>query len=150
MTNYYPPQPTGTSQPVFKTDASGNPLTPNADAITLISQTTAASGTYVSGDQTNGGARGVKVYLNISAIGASVTVTATVQGKDPVTNTYYTLLASAAKAATGFTVLTVYPGLTAAANTVASDVLPRTWNVSVAVVDTTGTPTFTVSCSYLP
>lgn len=145
----YPPQVTGTSQPVFQTDLNGNPLASNADNILLLSETAAASGTYTSDDQTNTGARGVKVYLNISAIGASVTVTVTIQGKDPVSGSYYTILASAAKSATGLTVLTVYPGLTASANVVASDVLPRTWNVIAVVADTTGTPTFTVSCSYL-
>jgi len=149
MSNLYPPLQTGTAQPVFETDQSGRPNSGNADTILLISESAAASGTYPSGDQINTNAHGVKVYLNISAIGASVTVTVTIQGKDPVTGTAYTLLASVAKATTGFTVLTVYPGLTAATNAVASDVLPHTWNVIAVVADTTGTPTFTVSCSYL-
>src|SRR5579864_242341 len=101
MSNTYPPMPAGTSQPVFQTDQNGNPLLANVDNILLLSETAAATGTYASTDQTNINARGVKVYLNISAIGASVTVTATIQGKDPVSNTYYTILASAAKSATG-------------------------------------------------
>jgi len=41
------------------------------------------------------------------------------------------VLASAARTAST-TVLKVFPGLTAAANTVVSDVLPRQWEVSVA------------------
>lgn len=48
---------------------------------------------------------------------------------------YYTLLASAALTGTGTTRYRIYPGLTADANVVASDVLPRTWRVTVAVAD---------------
>ena len=85
--------------------------------------------------------RGIKVFVNISAITAGSAVV-TIQGKDPSGN-YYTVLASASLTATGETVLTVYPGTTAAANSVANDVLPRQWRVSVAV--TTGPVNMNVS-----
>jgi len=58
-------------------------------------------------------------------------VTFTIKGKDPLSGKYYTLLASAAIVAASTVVLRVYPGLTAVANLVASDVLPLDWRVEV-------------------
>lgn len=48
---------------------------------------------------------------------------------------YYTILASAAITGTGTTVLRVYPGLTAASNLVANDILPSTWRVNLVHAD---------------
>lgn len=85
--------------------------------------------TSVNGlDQTNSNAKGLIVIVDITAItGTSVTVT--IQGKDPTSGKYYTILASAALTATGTTVMRVYPGLVASANVTANDILPRTWRV---------------------
>ena len=71
----------------------------------------------------------------------------TLQGKDPVSGQYYTILASAALASTGLTVLKVYPGLTAAANTVVNDVMPTIYRVSSVVA--TGPVTATISAVIL-
>ena len=60
-------------------------------------------------DQTNTDGRGLKLFVNMSLVGTG-SVTFTVQGKDPTSGTYYTILASAAIIANGFTVYTVYPG----------------------------------------
>lgn len=85
---------------------------------------------YNTIDFTNLTARGVVVVINTTVFTAG-TYTYTIQGKDPASGNYYTILASAAIAATGTVVLRVYPGLTAAANTVASDVLPKTWRILI-------------------
>lgn len=86
-----------------------------------------------SSDLVNFNGRGVQVVINITAVAGSPSLTFTIKGKDSISGNYYTLLASAALTTTGTTVLTVYPGVTAAANAAASMVLPRTWRVEVAV-----------------
>lgn len=91
-------------------------------------RTVATNGT----DQNNRNGKGCHLHINISAWTAG-SITVTVQGKDPVSGTYYTILTSAALAAVGFTTLRVYPGLTPVANLTENDILPRTWRVSVAV-----------------
>ncbi len=74
--------------------------------------------------------RGVKVTIDATAIAATPSVVFTIQGKDPLSGQYFTVLASAAVTATGTTVLTVYPGIAASANVAASDVMPTTWRVN--------------------
>ena len=105
----------------------------------------AGLGTVNTADLYNIPCKGVVVVINITAItGTTPTLTVTVQGKAPAGNVYYTILASAALAATGQTVLRVYPGLTAAANLTASDVIPRTWRISYTIGGTTPAVTATI------
>ena len=106
---------------------------------------TAASASTDSGDLENISSVGASIVIDITAItGTTPTATFTVQGKDPVSGKYYTILASTALNATGTTVLKIYPGLTVAANSVASDVLPRTFKVAVTIAGTTPAVTATV------
>jgi len=93
-------------------------------------------------------ARGVVLYINITnANGGTVTVTA--QGVDPVgTTNVYTILASAGLSSNGLTVLKIYPGLTAVANTVASDIVPALWNIKHVVA--TASMTYSIGYSYEP
>ncbi len=86
-------------------------------------------------DQTNLTARGLHVIIDATAITATPSVTFTIQGKDPTSGKYYTILASAAITGVSTTVLRVYPGLTAAANTTANDVLPLTWRLITTAGD---------------
>jgi hypothetical protein len=86
-------------------------------------------------DQRNAYHRGVRIHIDATALAATPSVVFTVQGKDSITGDYYTLLASAAITATGDTYLLVYPGATAAANTVANLALPPVWRVSVVAGD---------------
>lgn len=88
-----------------------------------------------SDDYENMHCRGVKVVVDITAIAATPSLTVKIQGKDHVSGKYYDILASVALTATGTTVLTVYPGVTAATNVSVSDVLPRFWRVSVEAAD---------------
>lgn len=73
---------------------------------------------------------GVHVIVNVTAF-VSGTYTPKIQGKDPVSGTYYDILVGPAIGATGATVLKVYPGITTVANGAASDVLPRVWRVQL-------------------
>lgn len=101
-------------------------------------------------DMDNIGYKGGKFVIDITAIsGTTPTATFTLEGKDEVSGKYYTILASAALNATGTTVLTVFPGLTAAANTVANDVLPKLWRVRVTIAGTTPSVTATVGASLI-
>lgn len=119
----------------------------NMDANSSLTVLSAqGTGTVTSADQLNVNGRGLKVFINITAITAG-SLTVTIQGKDVISGTYYTILASAALAATGFTVLTVYPGATTTANVSIPDNLPRTWRISSVVA--TGPVTATVGASVL-
>lgn len=130
---------------------TGNAITndSNTDTGALITHTAASVG--VNGaDQTNGGGHGINVVINITAItGTTPTLTVTLQGKDTASGVYYTILASAALAATGTTVLTVFPGAATTANASASAQLPRTWRVISAIGGTTPAVTATVGASVI-
>lgn len=89
-----------------------------------------ATASVNSADKVNAYGRGVKVFVNTTAIGTG-SITVAIQAKDPGSGTYVTLLASAAIITNVMTVLTVYPGLAATANVSANDLLPRQWRVSV-------------------
>lgn len=76
-------------------------------------------------------------FIDVTALTAGASITFTISGVSPTHGaTEYTILASAAITATGLTVLRVSPHLTAAANTIAKDILPASIKVSVAVADT--------------
>lgn len=122
----------------------------NADNLTLLaSGVVTANGQ--SSDQTNTNYRGVKVYIATGTFGASEsTMTVKIRGKDPVSGSYFDVLASTSLTASGFTVLTVYPGIAVTANVSASDVLPRTWRVEYAASNWgTGGSTLGIACAYL-
>lgn len=86
-------------------------------------------------DQSSAGHRGMIMVIDATAEVDTASVTFTIQGKDGLSGKYFTILASAAVTAVGTTVLRVYPGLTASANLIASDVLPATWRLAVTVAD---------------
>lgn len=120
----------------------------NLDNITLFTLSSqAANGN--STDQTNFNGRGLKLVTNITGITGSgtPTLTVTIQGKDPVSGQYYTILTGAGITATGTQVLTVYPGIAVAANVSASDILPRTWRVAFTITGTTPGFSGSIACS---
>lgn len=92
------------------------------------------SGSYTvtqnSADQRNENMRGLVVVLDVTVPGTG-SVTITIQGKDQMSSQYYTILAGSAVTTQSTNVYKVYPGLTAAANSVASDIVPHQWRVLV-------------------
>jgi hypothetical protein len=84
-----------------------------------------------SADQTNFNARGLHVIIDCTAWAGNFTPS--IQGKDPVSGNYYDILVGNAITAIGTTVLKIYPGIGAIPYGSASDILPRTWRVSIAV-----------------
>lgn len=109
----------------------------------VASGTAKAAGTYTTGDLNNYNAKGGQFYINITALTGTLTVT--IEGKDPASGTYYTVLASSALSSTGFTLLTIYPGMTASANAVANNILPKTFRIKQVVA--TGPATYTIGQS---
>lgn len=75
-------------------------------------------------------------FIDVTALTAGASLVFTISGQCPADSaTSYTILTSAAITATGLTVLRVSPHLTAAANTIAKDILPQAVTVSVAPAD---------------
>lgn len=111
---------------------------------------TAASAGSNSGDLDGAYGKGLMVFVNVTAItGTTPTLTVTIEGKDVVSGQYYTILASAALNATGLVVLKVYPGLTAAANLTANDIIPGTYRIRTTIGGTTPAVTSTISAYVL-
>ena len=122
--------------PVLVVGGDGNAVGPHdpisilADGSTVTANADTSPG---AGDQASNGARGIMVFINPGAFGASEsTMTVTIQGKDPQSGKYYTILQSASLTANTPVVLRVYPGLTASNNIAVSDLLPATWRVIYA------------------
>lgn len=114
--------------PSLNVGNDGN-LKDNQDGIVLLaSGIITANGN--SADQVNNNCKGIILFITPGAFGATESaMTVTIEGKDPVSGAYYTILQSAALVASTAVILRVYPGLTASANLIASDVLPPTWRV---------------------
>jgi hypothetical protein len=124
-------------------DVNGNAVLVNADgSLTMTSESVTANLTLLASaaqtttqtlaDQTNATGRGVQVILDATVnAGGAGSITLEIDGKDPASGKYYSLLTGAAVVTVTTNVYRVYPGLTAAANATANDVLPRTWRVKV-------------------
>jgi len=119
----------------------------NVDAIALL--TLAAASTNQTGnDNTNPWGKGLTVVVDITAItGAGATMTVVIEGKDPVSGKYYTLLTSAALAAVATTVLRVDPRIPGSANVTAQLPMPKTWRVRATIAGTTPAVTANVSAT---
>ncbi len=93
-------------------------------------------------------AKGIVLFLNISAIGASPTVDVKLQAYDEVSGSFIDVPGASfpQKTGTGLSMLTLYPGITASANVAVSQPLPHVFQV-VAVIGNAGgdTATYTVS-----
>lgn len=121
----------------------------NVDTTALITHTASTTGSS-GGDQLNINGRGLQIGVNITAAtGTTPTIQIIVEGKDAASGSYYPLFAPAAlTAAAGFTLLSVYPGLTAS-STVGNQILPRTWRVRTVIGGTTPAITATVGASVI-
>lgn len=128
--------------------ASSVNLTDAGQFVTVLASA-ARTASVDSADIANPGWRGLELVIDATAAAATPSVVFTVQGYSPLGNDYYTVLASAAITGTGTTVLRVFPGATAAANTVANFYLPPIWRVSVVAGDSDSL-TYSVAGIYLP
>lgn len=101
----------------------------NMDTLTFLNVSSVTT-TQVSGGQTNFNGRGCIVILTTSAIGTG-SITLSIQGVEPVSNYTWTILQGAAVTTNTTNIYRIYPGLTAVANATASDILPRSWQITV-------------------
>lgn len=77
------------------------------------------------------------IFIDVSAASATPSVVFTIAGVAPTDkSTEYTILTSAAITGAGLTVLRISPHLTAAANTIAKDILPGAIKITATHADT--------------
>lgn len=101
----------------------------NNETISILTSA-ARTTTQTSSDQTAWNLRGILVFLNVTSAGTG-SITLEIQGKDPVSLTYYPILTGAAVTTNGLNVYRVHPELTAVANQVAKDIIPRNYRIVV-------------------
>lgn len=104
-------------------------------AVQILPSAARTDAEVLSADQTNSGWRGAHIIVNVSAY-TSGTYTLYVQGKDPVSGTYYNILVGTALSATGISIYKIYPGVSVLVNGSASDILPRIWRVRLVGAST--------------
>jgi len=113
----------------------------------LITTLTAQGAGTVNSSDIQCGGEALHLGINVTAItGTSPTLTVNIFGKD-ASGIYYLLLASAALAATGFSLLEIAPGITAVANAAANRKVPSTIRVQCVVAGTTPSVTATIGAS---
>jgi len=137
--------------PNSSTDGSGNLSSPAVvsrmgNDITVLASA-ARTTTQTSADLTNVDGRGVKVILDVTLVGTG-NITLAIKGKDPTSGKYYTMLTGSAVSSNSTTVYTIYPGLTAVANSIVSDVLPHIFQI-VVTANNANSCTYSVGASLL-
>jgi len=122
----------------------------NNTEITLLASATRNSDT-TSPYQTNYNARGVVIYLNVTAVPGTDTITLGVNAVDPVSGNVAKLHAFSAISDVGFYRYIVYPGCTDTPSDVAGKIsmpLPRKWYVHI-FHSGSGDFTYSVGASYI-
>lgn len=95
----------------------------------------ARTATTSTANQKNPDHRGVQVTIKATAAADTPSVVPTIEGYDPASDSWYTLLTGAAVTGVSAVTLTVYPGVTVAANVAASQALPAVWRVTMTAAD---------------
>jgi hypothetical protein len=122
-----PPLPAGTNN-IGDMDIITMPG--NNEGIALASAARTAS--IDSADINNLHGKNLIFIIDVTAAAGSPSLVFTLQGKDPASGKYYTILDSAAITVTGTTILIVSPNLAAVTNLIAQDLCPKVFRVSVA------------------
>ncbi len=97
-------------------------------------------------------ARGVRLYLTISAAsGTTPTLDIKVQTRDAASDSWFDLTDAAfvQKTTTGADDLTIYPGITPSANESVSNHIGREWRVVYTIAGTNPSFTFSLGAVYL-
>lgn len=100
----------------------------NTEGVILASG--ARTTTQTSADLYNADARGVTVWLDVTA-GSTLLLTLTIEGKDPASGKYVVLLSGASVTGVSTNMYTVHPAITETANIDAAVCVPFTWRVKV-------------------
>lgn len=96
-----------------------------------------------------GGASGIIVVIDATALAATPSVVFKLQGLARVSGKWFDILTSVAITGVSTTLLRVHPELTAAANTIAKDVIPETMRV-VATAGDADSLTYSVEAILVP
>lgn len=112
------------------------------DSVQVLASAARTANPTVDEFELSGSATGLVVIIDVTAATGTPSVVFTIQGHDLVSGKRWTILASAGITGVGTTVLRVSPHLTAAANTIAKDIVPAVFTVSVVH---TGTDSITYS-----
>ena len=131
-----------------RTNASGVAMPVSPTELTILAsaaRTTLQSVTTVN----SAGYRGVIIVIDVTLDPALASITPSIEGVSTLGSDDYVMLTGAAIAATGVTVLRVFPGAVAAANTKADDWLPTSWKFKMAVAGG-DSMTYSVNAILLP
>jgi hypothetical protein len=110
-------------------DASGNEILPATD-VTLLASASRTT-TQTSADLLNyGGCSALNVVLDMTTVGTG-SVTISIDGKDTASGKYYNILTGAAVTTNSTNRYRIGPTITAVANSIAQDYLPRTFRIVV-------------------
>lgn len=101
----------------------------NLDTITILNVSSVTT-SQTSGRQTNFNHKGCIVILTTSAIGTG-SITLSIQGIEPVSNYVWTILSGTAVTTNTTNMYQIYPGIPVVANSTASAILPRSWQVVI-------------------
>jgi len=105
----------------------------------------ARTATNSTSDFTNVGHQSLIVVFDVTAVSTS-DVKLKIEGKDPASGKYYTILESASVTTISINVYRVSPHLTAAANTIAKDIMPTTFRFTMTHANANST---TYSVGYM-
>jgi len=122
------------------TDASSSPKVTvsaalpatNIEGIALASA--ARTATISSPDLENNWGKGIHVVLDVTEKTSTPSITLKIEGK--VNGKYYTILEGAAVTTASVNTYRVFPHLTAVANSIANDVIPKTFRITVTHANT--------------
>lgn len=101
----------------------------NTDGTAIASA--AFTATQNSADLYNSDGRGVVVTLDVTAIVTAPSITLSIEGKDPASGKYYTLLSGAAVTTVSTNRYRVHPAITETANVDVADLVPFVWRVRI-------------------
>lgn len=123
----------------------------NTELGAVITNGARAPSTVTTAKLTNLAYNGVECTFNQTAVSGSSSTTFGIQMYDSASNTYQTLLTSAATTTAINTpsTITIYPGITAAANVSLSAHLPLYWRVTQTNAGANTTTTGTIGCNLL-
>jgi hypothetical protein len=119
----------------------------NVDGISLFALV-AANASQIGADRNNQFSSGITIVIDITAVsGTGASLTIVLEGKDPISGKYYTILQSAALTAVATTVLRVFPGSVVNANLNGNSIIPKTFRARAVIAGTTPLITATVAAA---
>ena len=121
---------------------------PVIGATTSLLDSAARTATVSTPDQRSSLKRGTRLMIDVTVVAGGENVRATIQGKDPISGKYYTIISTPEITSTGLVTLTVHPQIDTVANVSFNNILPDTWR-AVVTHSAGGSHTYQLSASSL-